>query len=88
MAWPTPWPTGSSPRLREFRDRLNLADTGADAAAQDRLMLVARLPAVAIDDPETHLSEPLESLKQPGLGHSGSAALLLRAWEAIVGNRR
>ena len=50
-------------RLREFRDRLALADSGADQkaaeelerAAADRLMLDARLAARATSDPDTHL---------------------------------
>ena len=51
-------------RLREFRDQpalhIDTADSGAmahlDRASQDRLMLDARLAALAVDDPETHLS--------------------------------
>ena len=50
-------------RLREFRDRLALADSGADRktaeelerAATDQLLLDARLAARATSDPDTHL---------------------------------
>ena len=79
-------------RLREFRDRLALNPTGADqgAAAQlekastDRLTLDARFAALAVDDPETHLNELEESLRQSGLHQGQQTALLVRAWEAAV----
>ena len=50
---------GEETKLREFRDRLMLADSGADQkateqlnrAAADRLVFDARLAAIAVDDP-------------------------------------
>ena len=79
-------------RLREFRDRLALADSGADRkaaeqlerASTDRLTLDARLAALAVDDPETHLNELAQSLRQSGLNPGQQTALLIRAWEAAV----
>ena len=79
-------------RLREFRDRLALADTGVDRkaaedlerAATDRLTLDARLAAIATSDPDTHLNELADSLRQSGLNQGQQAALLVRAWEAAV----
>ena len=79
-------------RLREFRDRLALADSGADeqAAAQldkasrDRITLDARLAAVAVDDPETHLNGLAQSLLDSGLPQGQQTAILVRAWEAAV----
>ena len=74
-------------RLREFRDRMALdtgtADQGAAArlekASRDRLMLDARLAAVALEEPETHLNELSDSLQQAGLDPAESTALLMRA---------
>ena len=79
-------------RLREFRNRLALDSTGADQqaadqlekASTDRLMLDARLAALAVDDPDTHLNELDESLRQSGLHQGQQTALLVRAWEAAV----
>ena len=79
-------------RLREFRDRLALAASGADRkaagelerAATDRLTLDARLAALAVDDPESHLNELADSLRQSDLGQDQQTALLVRAWEAAV----
>ena len=79
-------------KLREFRDRLALADSSADeqAAAQldkasrDRLTLDARLAAVAVDDPETHLNGLAQSLRDSGLPQGQQTAILVRAWEAAV----
>ena len=79
-------------RLREFRDRLALADSGADRkasqqlerASTDRLTLDARLAALAVDDPDTHLNELAQSLRQSGLNPSQETSLLIRAWEASV----
>ena len=78
--------------LREFRDRLALDSPNIDrkAAAElerastDRLMLDARLAAIAVDDPDAHLNELTASLKQSGLNHSQQTDLLVRAWEAAV----
>ena len=79
-------------RLREFRDRLALDSAGTDQkataqleiASTDRLTLDARLAAVAVDDPDTHLSELTESLRQSSLNPGQQTALLVRAWEAAV----
>ena len=78
--------------LREFRDRLTLDSNKADPkaaaqlnrASQDRLMLDARLAAIAVDDPETHLRELSESLRQSTLYGDEKQNLLVRAWEAAV----
>ncbi len=79
-------------RLREFRDRLALdpsaADTSAatqlERASTDRLTLDARLAAIATDDPDTHLNELAQSLRDSGLSEGRQTALLVRAWEAAV----
>jgi hypothetical protein len=62
-------------QLREFRDRLTRDSSGADRkaterlerASTDRLMLDARLDAVAIEDPDTHLDGLAQSLRNSGL---------------------
>ena len=64
-------------KLREFRGRLALdfaaADSGAmthlDRASQDRLILDARLAAIAVFDCGAHLNELGESLSTSGLLH-------------------
>ena len=79
-------------KLREFRDRLALTDSGADeqAAAQldrasrDRLTLDARLAAVAVDNPESQLNGLAQSLRDSGLPQGQQTAILVRAWEAAV----
>ena len=79
-------------KLREFRDRLALDTASADQqaseqldrASRDRLMLDARLAALAVDDPDTHLDELGEALKNSGLHQGQQTALLVRAWEAAV----
>ena len=78
--------------LRQFRDRLALDSEGIDrkAAAElekastDRLMLDARLAAIAVDDPDDHLDELTASLRQSGMPRDQQTALLVRAWEAAV----
>ena len=79
-------------KLREFRDRLAM-DTGSadpestarlEKASRDRLMLDARLVALAVDGPDAHLHELAEDLKQSGLHEGQQAALLKKAWEAAV----
>ena len=77
-------------RLREFRDRLALADSGTDRkaaeeierAAVDRLTQGARLAAIAVDDPDTHLGELTQSLRGSALIQEQQTALLVRAWGA------
>ncbi len=79
-------------KLREFRDRLSLADSEADehAAAQidkasrDRLILDARLAVLAVEDPEAHLRDLTCSLQESGLPQGQQTAILVRAWEAAV----
>ena len=79
-------------KLREFRDRLALDSFAADPessaqlekASGDRLMLDTRLAALAVDDPETHLDELSESLRQSGLHEGQQTAVLIQAWEAAV----
>ena len=79
-------------RLWEFRDRLTLVDTGADRkeaeqvehASTKRLILDARLAALAVDDPETQLNVLAQSLRQSGLNLGQQTALLVRASEAAV----
>ena len=79
-------------KLREFRDRLALANSGTDPeaaeqlerAATDRLTLDARLAAIAVEDAEAHLEDLSRSLKQSRLHQDQQDALLVRAWEAAV----
>ena len=79
-------------RLREFRDQLALgsdtADPGAmgqlDRASQDRLMLDARLAAIAVFDGGAHLESLTETLKQSTLYKDEQSMLLVQAWEAAV----
>ena len=79
-------------RLREFRDHLALgsdtADPSAigqlDRASQDRLMLDARLAAIAVFDGGAHLHSLTETLRQPNLSQDEQTMLLVQAWEAAV----
>ena len=79
-------------KLREFRERFALADSGADRqataqldnAAQDRLTLDARLAAIATSDPTAHLNGLTQSLRNSGLSQGQQTAILVRAWEAAV----
>lgn len=81
-------------RLRKLRDRLPLDSVAADpkAASQlsrarastDRLVLDARLAALAVDDAESHLNELSSAITQAGLNPHEATALLTRAWEAAV----
>ena len=79
-------------KLREFRDRLALADSDADRqataqldkASRDRLTLDARLAGIATSDPEAHLNGLAQSLRQSGLPQGQQTAILIRAWEAAV----
>ena len=78
--------------LRQFRDRIALDSESIDrkAAAElerasaDRLMLDARLAAIATEDPGAHLHELTDSLRQSGMTKGQQTALLVRAWEAAV----
>ena len=76
-------------RLRDFRDRFSLegqADAGAslDSAARDRVMLDARLTAMAVTDREAALDGLEDSLRELGLPPLDEKRLLAQAWEAAV----
>ena len=79
-------------RLREFRDQLALgsdtADSGAmaqlDRASQERLMLDARLAAIAVFDGGSHLESLTEALRESNLSQDEQSMLLVQAWEAAV----
>ena len=79
-------------KLREFRDQLTLDSNNADPrataqlnrASRDRLMLDARLAAIAVDDPDTHLRELSESLQESTLHADEKTDVLITAWEAAV----
>ena len=79
-------------RLREFRDQLALgsdtADSGAmaqlDRASQERLMLDARLAAIAVFDGGSHLESLTEALRESNLSQDEQSMLLVQDWEAAV----
>ena len=77
-------------RLREFRDRLAIDESrndGAevlDVAARDRVMLDARLAALAVNDAQAHLDAIAVSIRALGISDNEAKALLVRAWEAAV----
>lgn len=75
-------------RLRAFRDRLALEADGAlaqlDRAVRDRLVLDARLTALAVNDADTHLHELDQSLRDSGLSPSDQRQVLITAWESAV----
>ena len=78
--------------LREFRDRLALANASANRkaiaalakASRDRLTLDARLAALAVHDADTHLNELSEALRRSHLYRDEQMNLLVQAWEAAV----
>ena len=78
--------------LREFRDRLAMGSAGIDRkaaeqlerASTDRLMLDARLDAIAVEGADAHLRDLTHSLRQSRLHQDQQDALLVRAWEAAV----
>ena len=77
-------------RLRDFREQFAI-DEGAseslevlDSAARDRVMLDARLSALATGDGQTHLDELAHSVRQLGLTAREEKTLLAQAWEAAV----
>ena len=47
-------------------------------------MLDAHLAALAVDDPETHLKDLSQSLRDSGLPEGQQNAVLIQAWEATV----
>ena len=78
-------------RLREFRDGLALtredtraSDARLEVAFRDRLMLDARLAALAVSDAKTHLHELSQMLEGSGLSPGDQRSLLVQAWETAV----
>ena len=79
-------------RLRIFRNRLGLAGDNAtvaalaqlDKAVQDRLMLDARLAALAVNNGDSHLHDLDTALGESGLSPSAQRRLLITAWESAV----
>ena len=80
-------------RLREFRDQFAIAESGKSAfaanaqlerAARDRVMLEARLAAIAPAAGNAHLTELENALHETELSASERRQLLAQAWEAAV----
>ena len=79
-------------QLRKFRDHLALGSDTADPdamkhlgkASQDRLMLDARLAAIAVFDGGAHLDDLTDTLRQSDLNQEEQIMLLVQAWEAAV----
>ena len=80
-------------RLRDFRDRLAISEphsvggaTAAqlDQAARDRLMLDARLAALATVDGDAHRNELATMLAESELSPDEQRGVLTQAWEAAV----
>ena len=79
-------------RLRAFRDHLTLEDNAADAdaiwdldqASGQRLMLEARLAAIAVQDRDGHLRDLEDALQEARLDFHQRRRILIRAWEAAV----
>ena len=77
-------------RLRDFRDQFAIQDHQSDAAAnlgraaRDRLMLDARLAALAVNHGQTHLDGIQQSLQELNLPPDEQRELLAQAWEAAV----
>ncbi len=76
-------------RLREFRERfavqaLGEADATLDRGARDRVMLDARLTALAVTGGQAALDDLTESLAELALDPSDERKLLAQAWEAAV----
>ena len=80
-------------RLRDFRDQFAISEqeqAGRDAAAQidraarDRLMLDARLAALATTDGGRHLDEVATTVAESELSETERRLLLAQAWEAAV----
>ena len=74
-------------RLREYRNQLALGTGTADPdamrhlgkASRDRLMLDARLAAIAVFDGGAHLESLTETLKQSALYKDEQSMLLVQA---------
>ena len=81
-------------RLRDFRDQFALYDEWndnsraaaeqLDRASRDRLMLDARLAALATFDGNTHRNELAATLEESELSSVEQQLLLAQAWEAAV----
>ena len=80
-------------RLRDFRDQFAIdeerrigqsAAAELDRAARDRLMLDARLAALATPGSDNHLHELATSLDDSDLSSEEQRRLLAQAWEAAV----
>ena len=77
-------------RLRDFREQFAIDEDISEGmevletAARDRVMLDARLAALATDDGQTHLDELADSVRQLGLTTAEEKVLLAQAWEAAV----
>ena len=76
-------------RLRDFRDRFAVVGPGdagevLDRAARDRVMLDARLSALATTGREAALNGLADSLRELGLSPSDERRLLAQGWEAAV----
>ena len=81
-------------RLRDFRDQFALDDQWdktsqdigeqLDRASRDRLMLDARLAALATADGDTHRNELAAMLEESELSAVEQQLLLAQAWEAAV----
>ena len=81
-------------RLRDFRDQFALHDEWnddsraaaeqLDRASRDRLMLDARLAALATVGGDTHRNELAAMLEEAGLSSVERQLLLAQAWEAAV----
>ena len=79
-------------RLRAFRDHLTLEDNAADAdaiwdldqASGQRLMLEARLAAIAVQDGDGHLRDLEDAMQEARLDFHQRRRILIRAWEVAV----
>ena len=80
-------------RLQDFRDRFALdtqgnpgriANAQLQQAVRDRLVLDARLAAVATHDGNTHLTKLAAMLGESQLSSTERRLLLVQAWEATV----
>ena len=77
-------------RLREFREKFAVDDQGNDGAAalgraaRDRVMLDARLAALAISNAQAHLDGVSDALGALGMSSAEESRLLIQAWAAAV----
>ncbi|MCY4556129.1 MAG: hypothetical protein OXF79_07065 [Chloroflexi bacterium] len=80
-------------RLRDFRDQFAIeeehkagreATADLDRAARDRLMLDARLAALATNTGDDHLDDLAHTMEESGFARAERRSLLIQAWEAAV----